>query len=359
MAISKNTQANIDDSNPTAYPNGQVKDDSGTGDGFPLIQVTMSDIYEFFDKLMRLAGLTFNASFDNETNGYQFVQACSALAAKSDFILPLTTSAGVLQIPTALQILQLNEKLICKAGANYTTETQIKGTGATPLTVAVTSLYQTGDYVMLVRTSGGVQLMRLVTADNINIIVGDNNYLKAAIDSDEDTGTSTAKATTPASNKYIFTKRVTDPTVAIPFLATHSTPGLMSGADKTALDGFSSPIKNVGWFSGVDPGAGSVGAFYSPSGNIASAQIVYVGAGGGANANGGYTDILVTVTNAMANTNFFVRTAIQSSGLLYKDNNILTPVFVPLSATTFTLSLADAVGNTQNLKLHIEVIQLS
>lgn len=350
MAISKNTQANIDDSNLTAYPNGQVKDDSGTGDGFPLIQVTTSDIYEFFDKLMRLAGLTFNADFDNEVNGYQFVQACKALASKSDFILPLTTATGVLQIPTALQILQLNEKLICKAGADYTTETQIKGTSATLYNVAVTSLYKNGDYVMLVRNSGGVQLIRLITADNINVVVNENAYLKAANNAAEDTGTSTTVATTPASNKYIFTKRVTDPTAATPYFATHSTPGLMSAADKTALDGFSSPIKNIGWFTGLDVNGTPVGTFLTCSGDISSAQVTSTATG--------ESIVLVTFAHAMTGVNFKVNSSIESAGNISFDNDIGSPVFKPLTSTTFSWSIVEITSSIQNLKVHLEVVQL-
>jgi len=354
MAISKNTQANIDDSNPTAYPNGQVKDDDGTGDGFPLIQVTMSDMYEFFDKLMRLADLTFTNDFDNETNGYQFVQACSALASKSDFILPLTTSAGVLQIPTALQILQLNEKLLCLAASDFASEPTIKGTGPTALNVTFTSPYKSGDYVMLVRTSGGVQLIRMVTADNINLIVASNSFLKAASNANEDTGTSTAVATTPASNKYIFTKRVTDPTAAAPYLASHTNPGLMSAADKTALDGFSSPIKNTGWFTGLDPGSsGQIGSSLSSSGNITLAMVT--------STEVDSSTVRVTFANAMADTNYFVSMFIESTGTMTDDNDILCPVFKPFSTTQFDMSIGQGPGTTsvQNLKIHCQVVQIS
>lgn len=359
MAISKNTQTNIDDSNPTAYPNGQVKDDDGTGDGFPLIRVTTSDYYETFDKLMRLADIDFNGDFDNENTGFQYVAALVALASKSDYIIPITTAAGVLGIATKLGTLKLNEKLIVQAVSDWTSETHIIGSDAVNLAVTITRQYKANDYLMMRRTSGGVTLVCLITADNLNLVVSENSFLKAANDATELVGTATGYATTPASNLSAFTKRVTDPTDAAPFLATDSTPGLMSAADKTALDGFSSPIINVGTFSGVDPGGGSVGSFYTPSGNVTSAQITFVGTGGGSNAAGGYTNILVTLQNAMADTNYFVRASIQSQGTLHLDNTILTPVFVPLTTTTFTLSIADSVGLTQNLKIIIEAVQLS
>lgn len=354
MAISIGDQANIDKSNLTAYPNGQILDNTGPGTGTPIICVTASDIWMFFDKLMRQAQLPFNAEFDNETNGYQFVQACQALASKSDFVLPLTTSAGVLQIPTALQILQTNEKLICKADADFASETQIKGTAATLYTLSTTSPYKTGDYVMLIRTSGGVQLIRMVTADNINLIVSENAYLKAANNAAEDTGTSTVLATTPASGEYIFTKRVTDPTAAIPFLATDSTPGLMSAADKTALDGFTSPIKNIGSFGNVDAGGGTVGALAPCLGDISTAQITAVSGGGE------WTAYRVTFANEMADTDYFVRFSCESSGTLSVDSNIYTPTFKVFSTTQFDFSLWQSPsGGVQNIKVHCEVVQLS
>lgn len=356
MAISKNTQTNIDDSNLAAYPNGQVKDNTGTGDGFPLNTVTTSDHFEFFDKLMRLANLTFNNNFDNETNGYQFVQGAIALASKSDFILPITTSSGVLQIPTNIDILQLNEKLICQAATDWTAETQIKGTTATLLTVTITRQYKANDYLMLLRTSVGVQLISLVTADNINLIIGENAYLKAASDSDEDAGTSITKATTPESNKYIFTKRVTDPTAAIPFLATETTPGLMSAADKTALDGFTNPVKNVGWFSGMDPGGGTVGAFAPVSGDITTAQITAV------DGSGSYTIYRCTVANAMTITgghSYFVRVHFMSEGTFTTDIHVDGPVCRVVSATQFDFSVQQTTsGGTQNIKVHLEVVQI-
>lgn len=354
MAISKNTQANIDDSNPAAYPNGQVKDDDGTGNGFPLIQVTMSDIYETFDKLMRLAGLTFNATFDNETNGYQFVQGLIALASKSDYILPLTTSTGILQIPTALQILQTNEKLICKAGADFTTETQIKGTAATLYTLSTTSSYKTGDYVMLIRTSGGVQLIRLVTADNINLVVSENAYLKAASNDETITGALTTKAVTPASFLDSFTKLVTIAGTAAPYYATDSTPGLLSAPDKAALDGFSSPVKNVGWFSGVDVGGGTIGALAPVNGDITVAQITAVG------GSGDFTTYRVTMANAMSNVSkYFVRFHIQSEGTFTPtDISVGSPEFRPVSTTQFDFSIIQfGLGGVQNLKIHCEVVQ--
>jgi hypothetical protein len=356
MAISKNTQANIDDSNLAAYPNGQVKDDDGTGDGFPLICGTMSDIFETFDKLMRLAANTFNDSFDNEVNGFQFVNSMIALAGKNDYILSLTTYAGVLGLATKLGILNLNERLIVQAAADWTVETTVTGNDTpTPvtLTVAITRQYKAGDYLMLIKTSGGVQLVSLTTADNLSVINTELGYLMGADNAVELAGTSTAAATTPAGNLYAFTQRVTDPTAAVPFLATTSKPGLLSAAQWNAINGFSSPIKNVGNFSGVNPGLGAIGSLAARAGDIVSAEINSIETG-----PPGSTTYLVTIANAMSGTSYFVRTSLQSVGTMNYDNNTLSPVFSPQTRTTFLWSLEASIVSSKNLTVHIEVIQI-
>lgn len=355
MAISKDTQTNIDNSNLTAYPNGQVKDDSGTGDGFPLIRVTMSDIYEFFDKLMRLGSIPFNNSFDNETNGYQFVQACQALAAKSDFVLPLTTSSGVLSIPAKLGILQNGEKLLLKAVANWTSETTITGSDSPTVTKAFSSVpnFKAGDYLLLINNSSNVTFVRLVTKDNISVIAGENAFLQASDNTTELTGTAVNVATTPASNKYAFTQRVTIAANASPYYATDSTPGLLSAADKAKLDALSN-VSNLGWASGIDVGGGTVGQSYTTSGNITSC-ISTVVSGGGISGQWRFT-----MQNAMLNTNYFVRIHIESQGTIDLDTNILCPVFKPISTTTFDIGIDQSTGGgTQSLKIHVEAVQLS
>lgn len=360
MAINIGDQTNIDKSDLANYPNGQILDNTGgPGTGTPIIRITASDMWMLPDKLMRLAQIPYSGNFDNESNGYQFVNALIALASKSDYIQALGTTADILQLPNInLDILNLDEKLICQAATNWTVETQIKGSTATLLTVTITRQYKAGDYLMMRRTSGGVTLVCIITYDNLNVVVNELSYLKAAANSDEDTGTSVAKATTPASNKYIFTKRVTDPTAAIPFLVSTTTPGLMSAADKVALNSFSSPVKNVGFFSGVDVGGGTVGAFYTPGGDITQAQITAIIPNTGGNLPGGGSQILVTMAHAMANTNYFVRMFLQSQGTLSRDTACAAPVFIPLTTTTFTLAIGDVLGGVQNLKIHCEVVQL-
>ena len=62
----------IDTTNPTAYPNGNIKD---APSGTPVNVVTNADLHQTFDKLLRELGTTANNTPDNETNGFQYVKA--------------------------------------------------------------------------------------------------------------------------------------------------------------------------------------------------------------------------------------------------------------------------------------------
>jgi hypothetical protein len=363
MAITIGTQTNIDKSNLAAYPNGQIKDDSGIGDGTPINCVTSSDIWEFFDKLMRLADISFNNDFDNEVNGYQYVQAAIALASKSDYVRALATSGGVLNLDTKLGILQTNEKLLALASSDYAAETDITGTDS-PLvtkTIIITQQWKAGDYLLLVNTPGGIEIKQLVTGDNINLIVGANNYLKAANNLTTLAGISTAAAVTPASLLYAFQERISDPLEieSAPYEASATQPGILSIALFNQIANFTNAVKNVGWFSGVDPGAGTIGAFATRSGNILSAQITAVAPG-----SGGSTTYRVVVDNAMdmsAGKGYFVRMMVQSEGTLELDNDVCVPVFKVVNSTTFDFSISEAntgVASAQNLKIHCEVVQI-
>lgn len=61
----------IDNTDPD-YLNGKLVDGAN---GTLIDTVVNQDVIQFFQKLMSLAGLTANDQFDNESNGYQLIQA--------------------------------------------------------------------------------------------------------------------------------------------------------------------------------------------------------------------------------------------------------------------------------------------
>jgi len=57
------------------FPSGRIKDDTGINDGTPVDLFTNGDVQETFAKLLRLAGIAPNGSFDSEYNGHQYIEA--------------------------------------------------------------------------------------------------------------------------------------------------------------------------------------------------------------------------------------------------------------------------------------------
>lgn len=363
MATDKAAEVNIDNSDPSNYPNGRIKDNTGAGDGTPVNRKIYGDIHEFFAKLMRLAGIAYNGLPDNEGSGYQLVDAAIALAGKNDFVTALNTivlvvggvNTNVMSVPLKLSKLKLNEALICKASFDMTDETLIQGSEPALYTLSVPVAFKNGDYVRFIKTNTGITLVRLADAANLDVLVNELHFLKAATDVQEYAGTLQTVATTPYTAQLAFFRRVCGLDSGM-FLASHTRNGLLSAAQWDIINAIpANPIKNVGWLSGVDPGGGTVGSFYPVNGNITTAQITAVGGAGD------FTVIRVTMQNAMTNTSYFVRLMLETSGVsgLY-DSACYTPVFKPITTTEFDLIIQQnqSVGGVQNLKIHIEAVQI-
>lgn len=73
MATKVSDVANTDVSSD--YPDGQIRDEAGLTAGTPLVAQLYRDVVQAFQKLMRSAGIAYNSLPDNETNGYQFLDA--------------------------------------------------------------------------------------------------------------------------------------------------------------------------------------------------------------------------------------------------------------------------------------------
>lgn len=346
----KATLVNIDNSDLIKYPNGRIKNQTGLGDGTPINEVVYGDIHEAKDKLMRLYGILHNGLPDNEVNGYQLVDAMIALASKNDFTLPLNTVGGVLTVPLKISFLKDNETFLLKATVDKTTETQIKGTlDNTTKPIDFVGDFKAGEYVRMINTAANIILIREVDFVNLNTAVTELNFLKAATGAEVIAGVINTKAVTPETFLEAFAEYVIG-AESDNFLATVLRNGLYPKTHFDIVENIgSSPIKNVGWISGLDV-RGSVGSL-PVSGNITSATVT--------NVSSDASLILVTMANAMADTNYLVKMYVQSmsSNTLY-DDNIFVPIFKPVSVNQFQIGIAENVSEAQNLKIHIEVQQL-
>ena len=344
-----NTNPNVDNSDLSNYPDGRIKNNTGTGNGTPVNEKVYGDLHQTIAKLLRLYGITPNNLPDNENNGFQIVDAIAALASKNDFILPITLNAGVMSIPIKLGFMKDGEQVFCQVGFGYDGESEIKGSDATTFSVTAIGNFQPNEHVMLKKTSSGVELIRMADHISMNAMIEELFYLKKASQSQENSGTEDTVATTPLVNKVAFTKRVNG-TDSPSYLANATRNGIYPKEHFSIVEGLNK-LRNTGFFSGLD--VGSLSGTLSIGGDITAATIFTVVGQGSGNSF-----VLVTMDNPMDNTNYVVKSYVQSEGNILADKNICAPVFVPVSTTQFKMAFQEITGGAQSLKVHLEVVQL-
>ena len=67
------TPANVD------YPYGDIKDDTGAGDGTAVNRANHADYHQTFRKLLALSDIIPNNLPDNVDNGFQYIEALDKL----------------------------------------------------------------------------------------------------------------------------------------------------------------------------------------------------------------------------------------------------------------------------------------
>jgi len=347
-------RTDVEKSDLVKYPSGRIKDNSGVGDGTAVNEATKGDFHQMLEKLMRLYAIIPNDLPDNEANGFQLIDALRGLASKNDFIYPLSTNGTILSVDIKLSQMLDNEYIVCLAAFNKASETEIKGIGAGSFAITYSGNFKTNEYVRVIKTSGGVSIIRVADALSLDAMVADALYLKKATQSEENEGTIDTKATTPLTNLVAFTKRVIGADsgnfLAKPTGDPDARNGLLSKEDKAIIDGIgASPIINIGSFSGLDVGGGSTGLL-SVTGDISSANLT--------NTGGGYSIIRCVLANSMGSSDYEVQMSIQSEGVITADNCLIAPVYKIVNQTTFDVSIRENQNASQNVKVRIRAIKV-
>lgn len=349
MARDKKFAPNIDNSNPSVYPNGRIQDNTGSGNGTPVNNYVYSDLHEMKDKLMRLYNIDYNGLPDNETNGFQTIDALRALASKNDFILDLTVSSGILQVPVKLSFMLEKESILCLSGFNLGAETQIRGIDSVTYNFTSIGNFKSGEYVRLIKTASGITLIREVDAVNLDLAVSELLYLKKASQAQENAGAIDTASTTPLTNLVAFIRRVNGVDSST-YLATPSQNGLLSSADKIIIDGVgSTPIKNRGTVSGIEVAGMTVGQVLAVTGDVTNAIVTVDTAS--------YSVIRLTFANALSDSNYKVRIDVESQGTFQNDTDLNCPVFKVINTTQVDIALRDPLSLVQSLKLWVETIK--
>lgn len=107
-------------------------------------------------------------------------------------------------------------------------------------------------------------------------------------------------------------------------------------------------VKNIGYFTGFDVASSAGSLTVGGDITLAVATVIIID-----------SVVEVTLANAMDNLNYYVRTFIESlSTNTNDDDDICTPVFKKISTTKFSLTFREMESIVQNLKIHVEVVQI-
>ena len=273
-----------------------------------------------------------------------------ALASKNDYLLNLTDVSGVISVPLKLGKLKDNETFITKATFDKSTQTSVKGSDNVTKTVSFIGDFKTNEYVRMINTSSSVVLVRLVDSFNIDTVVNELLYLKKATQTQENAGTSDLVATTPLTNKTVFTSRVQEAT----YLATALQNGTYPKEHFSIVENLgASATKNIGGFSGLNVGGGTIGSTFAVFGDVSAVTVLGLGNIGNA------TRVRVDFNNAMNDANYFVRTHIKSEGTTWgNDRTVLAPSTRNYTVNSFEFQIAESSSVNQNLRITFEVVQL-
>lgn len=169
MARDKLNQQNIDNSNPQNYPNGRIRNNDGSGNGTPVDESVYGDIHEFHAKAMRDSKTPFNGLPDNESNGYQFLDALLSLGGKNDLIKPITKlNNTTVSIPIKIDALKIDESLIFKS--NFDSDNQlisIRGVDNVVKNLVISGAFKIDQKVRLINNQNNINLVGLYDSENV------------------------------------------------------------------------------------------------------------------------------------------------------------------------------------------------
>lgn len=349
----KSTLINIDNSNPD-YLKGRIIDDNGSGNGTPINEFLYGDKLQFFEKLMNLAGITHNGDPDNESNGYQLIDALFAFATKNNVTHNVMLSSGIISIPTIkLSKLRLNEIFIGVAMFDKTTETKIQGSEPVQANVTINGPFKTGEFLIIRNVSPNLivnpsdfVIDTLATFFSFENIATEKGFPKLATLAQEDNGTDTNVATSPKYNKDIFIKRVNGQDSGN-YLADQTRNGLYPKSHHSIVSSLGSKTRNKGFFGNINAGTAGV---LAKSGDITSAVATVA-------PEGGTTIVTVDLTNPMDNLDYLVKIYPVSFGTLADDADIYSITPKIISTTQFQVAISKTGSQTTAIRVYLEVEQ--
>jgi len=143
----------VQDGNNTLFPDGQIKNETATDPGTPVVREIYGDVITNIYKIIRDAGLDFTETEDSESTQYQLLDALKVFTNElNDTMQVLTVNGLKVSINVSLDNLPNNYFFICQvsdslsSGATY----ELEGSGDNTYNFSVQSNINSSSQVLLI-----------------------------------------------------------------------------------------------------------------------------------------------------------------------------------------------------------------
>lgn len=153
------------------FPDGTILNQTETAEGTPVVREVLGDPITNMYAILRKAGITPNEQEDNETNGYQLLEAIQKLPnALNDIEQTVTLSGTQWAINLALENLPNKYVFIGRASEDYSMSVNytFKGTGDAVYNFESSNDFKQGDNILVIIDSAKVRAVGLGGAESEN-----------------------------------------------------------------------------------------------------------------------------------------------------------------------------------------------
>lgn len=147
------------------FPDSTVVNENDLSDGTPVVREIYGDVLTNIYKILRLTKIVANGDEDNETDGYQLVDALRKFTNNlNDVEQQLNLTGLMFSVNLDLDLLPNRYVCIVRAVEDYisTNTYQFKGTGDTALPFTAPNPFKSGDVVLLIIDTAGVRAYSLL-----------------------------------------------------------------------------------------------------------------------------------------------------------------------------------------------------
>lgn len=156
--------------NETLFPDGQIKNETASAPGTPVVREVYGDILTNIYAIIRNAGLSFNGLEDNENNGYQFLKSLKVFFNElNDLRQGAIVSPGIIRLNINLDNLPDEYVILCRPdnfisiNGNY----NLQGLGSETFNIVANQDISSGESFVLIFKGVNTEFVKIQSEQNM------------------------------------------------------------------------------------------------------------------------------------------------------------------------------------------------